>query len=332
MHPSEAISTYIQHRESEVSDATLESHKSRLRQFKRWCEREDIDDVAELSPPQMHEYRVWRRRDGDLSPAAEKTQMDTVRVFLRHLENIGIIDVELSTAVISPELSGDDKRSAEMIDLDTAHDVLNVLDRYEYATMQHALFVLAWDAGLRTSALRALDVSDYDRDEKAIEVVNRPEQGTRLKTGTDGERYVALQAETASIVGDYIDRQRPSVTDDYGREPLLATEQGRAAKSTIRRWLYAVTRPCWVDGGCPHDRNPDTCTAAQNRSHAYECPSSMSPHSLRRASITYMLAEDVPKHVVSSRCDVSEEVLDEHYDERGAKRRMEQRRQYIDDL
>lgn len=83
IEPENAFELYLQDRENDVSKATLYSHKSRLGHFVQWCGQNNITSLNELSGRQLHEYRLWRRRDGDLAPASEKTQMDTLRVFIR---------------------------------------------------------------------------------------------------------------------------------------------------------------------------------------------------------------------------------------------------------
>jgi len=65
---------------------------------------------------------------------------------------------------------------------------------------------------------------------------------------------------------------------------------------------------------------------------ASTCPSSVSPHAIRRGSITYHLSEDVPEKVVSDRMNVSLDVLEKHYDRRSKQEKSEQRREYIEDL
>jgi len=44
------------------------------------------------------------------------------------------------------------------------------------------------------------------------------------------------------------------------------------------------------------------------------------------------LNSDVPEQVVSARANVSTAVLDEHYDRRTERKKMEQQRTYLDDV
>jgi hypothetical protein len=131
------------------------------------------------------------------------------------------------------------------------------------------------------------------------------------------------------LLDDYIQSQRHDVEDDHGREPLITTTHGRPSLSTIRGTTYRLTRPCKVDQGCPHDRDPEECEAADGYDKASTCPSARSPHDLRRGAITAHLLDEVPKEVVSDRMDVSPDVLDQHYDRRSKRERMNQRRKYL---
>lgn len=65
---------------------------------------------------------------------------------------------------------------------------------------------------------------------------------------------------------------------------------------------------------------------------ASTCPSSVSPHAIRRGSITYRLSEDVSEKVVSDRMNVSLDVLEKHYDRRGEQQKAEQRQDQLDRL
>ena len=146
----------------------------------------------------------------------------------------------------------------------------------------------------------------------------------------DTTRLVALTAETCRVIDDWIDHNRHDVTDDYGREPMLTTENGRIQASSIRDAVYFVTRPCFYGGDCPVGRDLDECEAT-DYGHYSKCPSNVSPHDIRRGSITHHLSKDVPEKVVSDRMNVGMDVLDKHYDKRSEQVKMEQRRGYLED-
>jgi hypothetical protein len=80
---------------------------------------------------------------------------------------------------------------------------------------------------------------------------------------------------------------------------------------------------------CPVDKDPETCDAAQTHSAATGCPESVSPHAVRRGSITNYLQEDIPKPVLSDRANVSIDVLDKHYNELTESEKAEQRRHFF---
>ncbi len=111
----------------------------------------------------------------------------------------------------------------------------------------------------------------------------------------------------------------------------MTTPEGRAHTTTLRGDCYRYTRPCVLTRECPHGREVDECSAA-DYDGASECPSSVSPHGLRRGGITHALSNDWPMKVVKGRANVSEKVLSMHYDSRSEEVKMEQRREYLTDL
>ena len=192
------------------------------------------------------------------------------------------------------------------------------------------LHLLLWRTGIRIGSVRALDVDDIQSEEECIAVRHRPDTDTPLKNKENGERLIALKPKVCSALDDYVDVNRLDVTDEYGRKPLLATEHGRPNKNTIRETVYRWTRPCQYRGSCPYGRDMDDCAALSVRRGALKCPSSVSPHAVRRGSITHHLTEDVPEQVFSDRMNVSQRVLEDHYDRRDKHTKIEQRRGYLD--
>jgi integrase len=217
-----------------------------------------------------------------------------------------------------------------MLDSDRATEVLCYLEKYQYGSIEHVSIALLWHTMMRVGALHSLDLCDYDSDEQFLEIHHRPEQGTPIKNQQAGERLVALSSQLCELLDDWISDQRPSVTDDYDRNPLITTNKGRASISALRTYVYRWSQPCRYGQECPHDRDQDDCEARE-RDYASTCPSSVSPHAIRRGSITHNLNDDVPDKVVSDRANVSQAVIDQHYDRRSEREKMEQRRDYLED-
>jgi site-specific recombinase XerD len=221
--PETALELYLADRENNVTEATIYSHRSRLGHFVRWCDEQELTNLNELTGRQLHEYRLWRRDEGDLAPATEKTQMDTLRVFIRWVESIDGAPEDLHVKVRSPNLTGGDNVRDVMLEVDRAEELLEYLRRYEYASRPHVVIALMWHTMMRIGAIRALDIDDYNSEKQSIQVVNQPESGTRIKNGREGERFVALSDEVCMVLDDWIDQRRPETETDNGRKPLIST-------------------------------------------------------------------------------------------------------------
>ncbi|WP_435318455.1 tyrosine-type recombinase/integrase [Haloarchaeobius sp. TZWSO28] len=331
--PEEAVEWYLETRKSEVTDTTLKAHEYRLSHFVRWCgEVEHIEDLNDLSGVHFNGYKIWRRDDGDLNNVSLATQLSTLRVFIKWAESIDAVPRGLHDYISVPTMAPkEDVRSVFLKD-DEAADIQRHLQKFEYASRNHAVFALLWHTGMRTGSLRALDLEDYDSETRSIEVRHRPEEGTPLKNGIMGERHIGLKDDVDTILSDYIEHTRISTTDEYGRSPIFTTAQGRLAKTTIRNLIYSVTRPCEYLGTCPHNREIESCEATQEVHDSSKCPSSVSPHAIRKGAITWARLNDIPVNAVSERMDVSQEVLKKHYDQRTKDEEMESRRDYFDQL
>ncbi|WP_200530890.1 site-specific integrase [Halorubrum sp. LN27] len=329
--PETALELYIAEKETSVADATVVSHKSRLSFLLRWCEERNIENLNELTGRRLQEFRLWRRNVGDLTKVSEKTQMDTVRVFVKWLESIDAVEQNLHKKVLSPAITSQENSRDVMLETDDAEAMLAFLERYEYASINHVTATLLWHTMLRMGSVRALDVEDYDPEEQSLRLRHRPSTDTPLKNKQEGERIIAVSGEVCLVLDDWIREQRPEVTDDHGRNPLLTTRNGRVAKTTLRTYCYQMTRPCEYGQECPHDRDTADCEALETGG-ASKCPSSVSPHPFRRGAITHYLQSDVPETVVGDRANVTSDVIDQHYDQRSQKEKMEQRRGYLDDI
>lgn len=332
LSPDEAVELYLKDKESEYAEATIRSHRSRLRQFLRWATKEELENLNGLTGRDLYRYRVWRRADGNLSPPSEKSQMDALRQFIRFCEHIDAVADGLSETVVSPQLRKGEHARNEMVTTEEAEKILDRLRTYEFASSRHVCFRLLWRTACRRSTLVALDLGDYDQDNQHLEIQHRPDTGTPLKLQSRGERFVSLTNESCNVLDAWIRDRRPDVTDRHERKPLITTSQGRIHPGTVQNYVYSVTIPCFWNDKCPHERIINECDAANARSEAYACPSSKSPHTVRRGALTHWLSEDIPTTAVSDRASVTPDILELHYDGRTKRRKMEQRREYLEGI
>ncbi|WP_247729499.1 tyrosine-type recombinase/integrase [Halovivax limisalsi] len=336
--PQEAVSLYLEARD-DAAENTMEAQDYRLRAFVTWCDEEGIANLNDLSGRDMFAYRVWRREGGysgeELRDVTLRGDMATMRAFLRFCGEIEAVPEDLYDQVPLPRTNGADV-SDSTLSPDHAVDIVDYLERFEYASRRHIIVLLLWHTGCRVGELRALDLGDLDlegnrprADGPAVHFVHRPETGTPLKNQERGERWNAISEHVAATVQDYIDGPRETVVDDHGRAALITTSHGRVAISTCRDTLYRVTRPCWRGEECPHDRDPESCEWTYYAKMS-SCPSARSPHDVRSGRVTAHRLADEDRSLVSDRMNASEEVLDKHYDRRSERQKAEQRRRFFE--
>lgn len=332
--PETAVDLYLDHREPELSDKSLENQRYRLTSFILWCRSEEIESMSEMTGRDLHRFRVWRRKGesenyGPVSKVTLRGILATLRKFLEFCAGIDAVEAGMRERVLLPEIEPEEASKDEKLDGDRAKELLEYLERYEYASRDHVIVAILWHTGIRLGSLRSFDLEDFSKENRYLKLRHRPESGTPLKNGRAAERSIAIGEFYTTVLQDYIDNHRHEVTDDHGREPLLSSAQGRLTATPIRRTVYEWTRPCMI-GDCPHAEDPETCDF-MDRDMASSCPSSRSPHGVRRGSITNHLREGTPEEVVSDRMNVSKGVLDQHYDQRSEREKMEVRREFVND-
>lgn len=322
LEPERAQELYLKQKKMDASKKTVQSHKYRLNAFIRWCDEKDIDNLNELTGRDLQEYRLWRQDDADLKKITLTQQMSTIRVFIKWCGSMEAVPADLYEKVMVPRVTPEEERSEEMLEAETAEAIREHLMRYHYASFEQTVFVLLWETGMRLGGAHSLDIKDIDIQNRRIELVHRPEQGTELKNGGAGERPIAITEGLAELLQEFIENTRQDITDEYGREPLFTTSHGRLCRNSIRRAVYRVTAPCFRNEPCPG------CTGTDEN----KCPEAVSPHPIRRGSITHFLTKDIPAEIVSDRMNVSRDVLDKHYDRRSEEVKLEQRRGYLDNI
>lgn len=328
LSPMEGVSRFLEHRESGVAESTYQNNKTTLEQFAAWCGERGIENLNELTGRDMADFVAWRRRK--VKPITLQKSLSAVRMALGYWADIDAVPQGLREKVHAPELPDGAEARDSKISADRADAIIRYLDRFQYASRDHAVALLLWTTGMRLGALRGLDVDDLRHEQEAIAVRHRPDEGTPLKNGREGERWIWLGPSVFQTVREYAETQRIDVSDEFGRAPLFTSREGRLSTTGIRNITYRCTQPCLL-GECPHDREPETCEAIGADNVPSKCPSTRSPHSWRRGAITDHLIRGISPDVVSERMNVSLDVLYKHYDARKPDEKMAVRKRHLQD-
>lgn len=322
---SECYKRYLARRHDR-SPATRAQYQRTIPLFIEFAESENVTAPTGISTELIDTYvdELQERYNAD---ATILTYTRNVRSWLCWLNKRDQCPDGVYRLLNKDELGLSPRARDEALPADEATMLLEKLGRQRRGSLKHALLALLWNTGIRIGGAHSLDRQDFDPANNEVRLRHRPATGTRLKNGDvnkntvgDGERNVTLGDHAIQAINDYIDIDRPTVTDSYGREPLFATQHGRATRSTLRRRVYRATSCRWADKEaedrtCDGSCHPDTNV----------CEYSYYPHAIRRGSIVHHLSSGLRPSIASERFDVSIRTLRKHYDPRTKRKRKADR-------
>jgi len=328
--PHEAKNRFLNDKKPSVTRKTIKNYRTCLRQFCDWLEGQQLTTLNDLDSEFIQRYKEHRLSNVKIITARQ--DMMTIKQFMEFCEHIAAVPRGMADMVRIPSVGENDQICDDLLTREEATGILEFLNKYEYASNRHLTLLILWKTGMRMSGLRTLDLGDFEEGRPALELRHRPTTRTPLKNKERSERDVLITPKTAGVVADYIEQTRFDVEDDYGRKPLLTSKSGRVVETTIQRYVYTASRPCYYNGGdCPFDRDLETCEA-MSWNGSCKCPGSVSPHALRRGYVTAARNAGQPKDVTSDRVNMSGKVLDKHYDKGTSAEKAERRRDHIKDI
>lgn len=327
MSPRDARDRWLNKLRASRSESTVTTYYYRLKLFTDWADSEGIESMSEMNGWLVESYETYRRSRG-IKLITLNNEFTTLKMWFEYLARIEILDEDVPEKVRIPEVPKEEQSDDTRLSEDRA---LELIEYYrnspEFGTREHALLEVTWHTGARAGGIRSLDLRDMRETEdgtRYLTFVNREETGTRLKKGVEGERPVVLNEAVWDVLDHYVAHYRIDIYDEYGRQPLITSDQGRAAKSSIRDWLYMATVPC-RHTACPHDKDPDTCEYLSYESVG-GCPSSRSPHQIITGAITWMRNRGIPAEVVAVRVNKAVKTIEQYYDKEDPVEEMLKRR------
>ncbi|MEF8978925.1 MAG: tyrosine-type recombinase/integrase, partial [Haloarculaceae archaeon] len=254
--PRQARRQFLSHRKGNVKKSTYRTYKFPTRHFIEFCENHGVDTIGEIGGYIIESWKDTRK--DEVKQITFHNNVKTLRVFIRWCETAELIEYGTADRMDIPEVTRSEAVSDDALELAQAENLLRYLNTYEYASRQHALFKTMWHTGCRISGAIALDIEDFDHgDGPILKFRNRKSQGTPLKNGNQSERNVTIEDDLLAVLRDYVDGKRLDVTDAFDREPLFCTQTQRLERQRAYKNFTALTRPCFTEGVCPHDREMD---------------------------------------------------------------------------
>ncbi|MFC7028541.1 tyrosine-type recombinase/integrase [Halomicroarcula sp. GCM10025710] len=98
---------------------------------------------------------------------------------LRFAHRMGWVEESVPDSIVLPKRDG--KSRDRSIDPDRVGALLDELEKYRYASLDHVIMSMLWTTGMRIGTLRGLDVKDVHLDERWVNISHRPEGDTPLK-------------------------------------------------------------------------------------------------------------------------------------------------------
>ncbi|MFP4218433.1 MAG: site-specific integrase, partial [Salinarchaeum sp.] len=276
--PMEAAERYLDHRKTEVAADTVRGNSTPIKMFARWMNRNNksFHQLNGLDLQQFYDH--LKRHDSDFAKTTLRNYMTAVRQFLLKLEDWDAAPPGIASKIHRPSLEKGERRREEELRPERAEKIVQYLEKYQYASRDHVIFLIFWRTGIRSGALHSLDLDHFQRLEEAGPVLrlhHRPDLGLPLKNGSDAERPVNLRESTAEVVEDYIEANRLESKDGHGNRPLITSQHGRYSKDQIRKTVQYWT--------CPKNTGIGSCSCEEARikEEAQKCEMSRSPHCIR---------------------------------------------------
>jgi len=310
----EAVDLFIRRKRTEWKGETERTYRKGLAEFEEYAEESGIETVSDLNRWNVGGY-TDHLLDQDYARVTVASRQKKAKTWLKYLEGQGVIQLGLHLAIETLKLTDEEQTSDQQLAPEDAQQLLSFYrnSREWRGTTRHAMLEVIWHVGCRISGVRALDLSDYDPEAGDLKFRNRPDKGTRLKRGKTHERNVTLSETPNEVIRYYVARERPDIRDEHGRKPLFPSRQGRASDGAIRGWMYLATQPCMAVE-CPHGHRRPNCEYVP-RDSASRCPSTRSPHAIRRGSITWQRNLGFDEETVASRAAATPSVIRRYYDD-----------------
>lgn len=243
------------------TENTRQSYRYTVRRFLEFLSDRGLQTVVDITRDDVDAYRVhlhhWRKANGEpLAMSAQAAKLGAVLAFLRYLHDDRLTLADLGHGVRFPKRL--DKLPASLPDEEQVLKLLEVPDiSTPLGLRDRAILELLYSSAIRNTELRLLEVGDLD--------LVRLEARIECGKGRKG-RVVPIGEPAACWIEAYLREGRPWLVRDPDTKPVFLNSLGRVLSAEL---LSELVREYAKTAGLP---------------------SKVTPHILRHACATHMLA------------------------------------------
>ena len=243
------------------TENTRQGYRYTVRRFLEFLSDRGMESISDIRRDDIDAYRVhlhhWRKANGEpLAASAQAAKLGAVLAFLRYLHDDRQILANPGHGVRFPKRL--DKLPAMLPD---EEQVLRLLEAPDVSTplglRDRAILELLYSSAIRNTELRLLEVKDLD--------LVRLEARIECGKGRKG-RVVPIGEPAANWIEAYLRDGRPWLVRNPDTKPVFLNSLGRVLSAELLSELV------------------------REYAKAAELPSKVTPHTLRHACATHMLA------------------------------------------
>lgn len=244
-----------------LSPHTRQAYAADLAGFLRFIQRAGVSTLNKLTRRHVLDYLMAEKDRGLTAPSLSR-HLVAIRVFLRYLQQEGLLAANVTETMDSPKLwkllpaTLSPAEVARLLETPRLDKPLGLRDR--------ALLETLYGTGLRVSELAVLRVEDLQFDAGYLRCLGKGRK----------ERVVPLGGAAATYLKRYLEESRPRWDRAASKPEVFLSNRGtKLSRKTIWQLIRRLTR----DAGIAKD---------------------VSPHTLRHSFASHLLANQAPLRVI----------------------------------
>ncbi len=225
-----------------LSPHTHEAYRRDLTHFIQWLQARRIQSLSTLTRKHITQY-LLSEKDRQLATATLARRLVAIKVFLRFLEQEGLLDQNVADAMDTPRLW---KMLPHSLSPEEVDRLLDAPDATTHrGARDQACLELLYGTGLRISELAHLTLDNVHMAARYIRCVGKG----------DKERVVPFGHTAQNRLQDYLDFHRPALLKERFCEQVFVTRRGTGF---TRQGLWKLIKAYALQAGIAKKVTPHT--------------------------------------------------------------------------